>query len=104
MSAKHVDPFVKQIIPAGLTPKNITTSTTTLVATGPGVIHGVNINTLGTVASVVTIYDSLTATGTKIATIDSLNDSGWNQYDAAFTIGLCVVTTGAPDITVIYNQ
>ncbi len=90
---------------AGYSLQNITTSTTTTVKSGAGVLHIVNVNTDGTVASTVTIYDNTAGSGTKIATIDSLTLSGPFQYDIAFTIGLTLVTTGtsAPDITVSYR-
>lgn len=81
----------------------ITTSTTTLVKTGAGVLHAVIVNTKGTVASAVTVYDALTATGDPIAIIDSLNLSGTFEYEVAFSTGLTVVTTGAPNITVSYR-
>ena len=57
----------------------------------------------GTIASVVQIYDGLTAGGTLLAQIDSLNLSGQFQYDLAFATGLTIVTTGAPDITAAYR-
>lgn len=84
---------------------NITTAATTVVKSGAGVIHGVTINTKGTVASTVTIYDNTAGSGSKIAIIDSLNLSGAFFYDAAFATGLTIVTTGtiAPDITVMYR-
>lgn len=84
---------------------NINTATTTVVKASPGTIKAVLINIKGTVASVVTVYDSLTASGPKIATLDSLNTSGVFTYGAKFNTGLTIVTTGtvAPDITVIYK-
>lgn len=93
------------VTPAGNSVSNITTSTTTVVKSGAGVLHGININTKGTVASTVTVYDNTAGSGTKLATLDSLNLAGWNQYDVAFATGLTIVTTGtsAPDITVSYR-
>lgn len=90
---------------AGWSFQNITTSTTTTVKSGAGVLHIVNVNTLGTVASTVTVYDNTSGSGTKIATINSLTLSGPFQYDIAFSTGLTLVTTGtaAPDITVSYR-
>lgn len=84
---------------------NMTTATTTTIKSGAGVLHIINVNTLGTVASTVIAYDSLTASGTKIATINSLTLSGPFQYDIAFSTGLTIITTGtaAPDITVSYR-
>jgi hypothetical protein len=85
--------------------RNITTATTTVVKTGAGVLRGITINTKGTIASSVTIYDNTAGSGTKIATIDSLNLAGQFEYDIAFATGVTVVTTGtvAPDITVSYR-
>lgn len=94
-----------KLLTMGFCKKTITTATTTLVKTGEGVLHAVIVNTKGTVASTVTVYDALTATGTPIAIIDSLNLSGTFSYDIAFTTGLTIVTTGtvAPNITVSYR-
>lgn len=90
---------------AGWSFQNITTSTTTTVKSGAGVLHLVNVNALGTVASTTTVYDNTAGSGTKIATINSLTLSGPFQYDIAFSTGLTLVTTGtqAPDITVSYR-
>lgn len=90
---------------AGNSVANITTATTTTVKSGAGTLHGINVNTKGTVASTVTVYDNTAASGTKLATLDSLNLAGWNQYDVNFATGLTIVTTGtvAPDITVSYR-
>lgn len=84
---------------------NITTSTTTTVKSGAGVLHIVNINTKGTVASTTTIYDNTAGSGSKIGIIDSLTLAGAFQYDIAFATGLTLVTTGtvAPDLTVSYR-
>ncbi len=89
----------------GYTANNITTSTTTVVKSGAGTLHGINVNTLGTVASTAVVYDNTAGSGTKLATIDTLTvgNVGWNQYDVAFATGLTIVTTGAPDITVSYK-
>lgn len=84
---------------------NIATVSTTTVKTGPGVLQSIVVNTRGTVASTVTVYNNTAASGAKIATIDSLNLSGTFIYGLAFSTGLTIVTTGtvAPDITVVYQ-
>ena len=84
---------------------NITTATTTTVKSGAGVLHQVTVNTKGTIASTITIYDNTAGSGTKIGTIDSLNLAGAFAYDVGFTTGLTLVTTGtvAPDISVVYR-
>jgi hypothetical protein len=81
---------------------NISTATTTLVKSGVGVLNTITINT--TAAGTITIYDSLTATGTKIATIAASPTIGSTfNFDVAFTTGLCIVTAAASDITVSFK-
>jgi len=91
--------------PTAFSYNNISTSTTTTVKSGAGVLHTIVVNTDGTVASLVTVYDNTAASGTKIATINSLSSTQTYLYDVAFTTGLTIVTTGtAPsDITVTYR-
>lgn len=95
--------------PSGDTAVNIpTAASVTAIKTGAGVLRKVIIN--APVASgTVTIYDSLTATGTKLATITlpaSLLSDGPLEadYNCAFVTGLTVVTTGSNmDTTVTYQ-
>lgn len=84
---------------------NITTATTTVVKSGAGSLHSVTINSLGTIASTVTIYDNTAGSGSKIGTIDSLTLKGTFTYDVAFATGLTIVSTGtvAPDISVSWR-
>jgi hypothetical protein len=87
------------------TPTRINTATTTVVKGTPGVLHAVTVNTKGTVASTVTVYNNTSATGTIVAIIDSLNLSGQFLFDVTMSLGITVVTTGtaAPDITVAWR-
>lgn len=101
-------PYDQAAIPvniAGYSAINIATATTTQVATGFAVLHGIVINTKGTVASTVEVYNSVGTTTDKIATIDSLNLSGTFLFDANCANGIYIVTTGtvAPDITVLWR-
>jgi hypothetical protein len=80
---------------------NTATDETATVITGAGVLHGVSINTGGTL-STVTIYDNTTATDKKICTIDTAT-RGTVIYDAGLTIGLTYVTIGQADITILYK-
>lgn len=91
--------------PFGHSYAHISTSTTTTVKSGAGVLHNISINTLGTVASTTTIYDNTAGSGTVIGVINSLTLSGAFILDVAFTTGLTIVTTGtvAPDVTVSYR-
>lgn len=83
---------------------NITTATTTVVKGSPGTLKAIIINSLGTVASVATIYNNTAGSGTKLGTINTLALLGPIVYDVWMSTGITVVTTGTlpPDITVIY--
>lgn len=84
---------------------NITGDATTLVKTGAGVLYAITLNN-PTATEVITIYDSLTATGTKIGTITipASQMPVTLQYTAAFNIGLTIITaTATSDITITYR-
>lgn len=83
---------------------NIATNATTTLKTGPGVLHTIVINTKGG-GSTATIFDNTTNSGTKIATIDTTLSTTSFTYDAAFTIGLTIVTAAsvsAADLTITF--
>lgn len=86
--------------------KNITTATTTLLQSGAGSFRVICINNPVATATY-TIYDSLTATGTKLATITipaaPSVAPACGFYNAAFYTGLTVVTTNTVDATVGWN-
>ena len=90
---------------AGRSYSNITTNATTTVKSGAGFLHTLCINTKGASANTATVYDNTTATGTKIATLDTTGSVGCLTYDVAFATGLTIVTaTGtAPDLTASYR-
>lgn len=91
--------------PAVFAYAHISTAATTTVKSGAGTLHSISVNTKGTVASTITVYDNTVGSGTVIAVIDSLNLSGPFVLDVAFATGLTLVTTGtvAPDVTVSYR-
>ncbi len=82
-----------------------TSTTTNGIKSAAGTLVRVVVNQTGTVASLITVYDNTTATGTVIAVIDGLTRTGNYDYDCAFATGLSVITTGtaAPDITVVWR-
>ncbi len=84
---------------------HITTSTTTVVKASAGFVHLVAVNTKGTIASTITVYDNTSAAGQVVAVVDSLNLFGVFIYDIQMNTGITVVTTGtvAPDVTVSYR-
>lgn len=90
---------------AGWPSQRLNAAATTTLKTGPGILHGITIGLLGTVASTVTVYDNTAASGTILAVVNSLLLSGSFLYDIPFTTGLTIVVTGtvAPDLTVMYR-
>lgn len=90
---------------ASNTGTHISTATTTQVKSGAGTLVRVVVNSKGTVASAVAIYDATSGTTNPVAIIDSLNLSGTFEYDVAVSTGIRVVTTGtvAPDVTVVWR-
>jgi hypothetical protein len=83
---------------------HISTLTTTVVKSGTGVLHSVAVNAPGGVGCFVTLYDSVTASGTKIAVADCSGAKQLN-YDVALANGLTVVTTSLanPDVTITFE-
>ena len=85
--------------------KHITTSTTTLVKTGVGVLKAVCINTKGASSNTATVYDGVDNTGSVIAVLDTTVTFGCQNYNVGVTTGITVVTaTGtAGDLTVSFQ-
>lgn len=86
---------------------NIAGAATTLVRTGKGRLLSVIVNK-AVASGVITIYDSLSATGTKIGTVTNPATLLHNQFDLdysrlEFNTGLTIVTSAADDLTVVYE-
>ena len=84
---------------------NITGDTTTTVKSGAGTPRKIVFNK-PVATEVITIYDSLSGSGTKIATmtIPASPQISYVEFDVAFATGLTIVTaTAASDITVTYR-
>lgn len=83
---------------------NITTSTTTTVKSGSGVLQDIIVGDPGTTWQAV-LYDNTAGSGTIIATI-KFGTSGVNlPKNVAFSTGLTIVTSGttAGNITPVYR-
>ena len=84
----------------------IVTAATTVVRTGAGILHAITCNK-AIAAGTITIYDGLTAAGTKIGIVTHpatlLQNHYTLIYDVAFTTGLTIVTAEANDITVSWR-
>lgn len=83
---------------------NITTDATTTVKATAGLLHTICVNSPAATETV-QIYDSLTATGTKIGLITEFaSTNGCFTYDVRFSTGLTIVTgVAAGDLTVSYQ-
>ena len=70
-----------------------------------GTLHKVVINKPGNITSTLTLYDSLTASGSIIAIIDTGAEITELEYDVEFDNGLFVVSDGpqTADLTVLYD-
>lgn len=83
--------------PLGHSYTRINTQTTTVVKSGPGVLHAIDFTAAA--SGVITIYDNTTASGTIIRAITSpatlLQSEVSKTLDIAFTTGLTIVTSGA---------
>lgn len=89
---------------AGFSFRNITGDGTTVVSPGAGILHTVTFNN-PTATEVVTIYDSVASSGTKVATITvpSSPQPVTLTFDAAVSNGITVVTaTATSDITITF--
>lgn len=83
---------------------NITTQTTTLLKTGPGILHSVTFNK-PVATGTVEIDDAVTNTTPKIGTITTPTGPFPVTliYDVEFTVGLSITTgTASQDITVAF--
>jgi hypothetical protein len=85
---------------------NITSGTTTTVKIGNGVLVSIIVGK-AVAGDTITIYDNTAASGTKIGTITHPATITSAQYTipylVQFTTGLTIVTSGADDITVVYE-
>jgi hypothetical protein len=91
--------------PHGHSYTNITSATTTTIASGAGVLRALTINTF-VASATIKIYDNTAGSGTPIATLTLPSTITGDApcsipFEAAFTTGLTVVTSGATDITVL---
>ena len=87
---------------------NITTLATTQVKNKAGVLHLVQVNAPNAAAGTITVWDSLTASGTKIATIITPASATAFPvpmvFDVVFNTGLTIQTTvQALDITIAWK-
>lgn len=73
--------------------------------TGPGVLHAICVNDLGVNPNNVTVYDSLTSSGSILARIDTVTAVGCQYYDAQLATGLTVLSSGGTggDLTITYR-
>lgn len=78
----------------------ISSSTTTKVKIGAGVLHNIVVN--GGTTGTIVVYNSLVGSGDIIASFDSTNALATYGFDVGFASGCTVVTGGATKLTVSY--
>lgn len=95
---------VQAVEEGGRSFSEITTATDTVVKSGAGTLHAVNVNTCVSGATV-KIYNATSAIGTPITITCPANTAGMPTfiYDAYFGTGITVRTSGATDVTVTYR-
>jgi hypothetical protein len=80
--------------------KYINSATTTVCKYGAGSLHRiVNCDNVGSI----TIYDSATAAGPIIASMDLTRTVGSYEFNVPFYYGLTIVSSGPPIVTVVYE-
>lgn len=81
----------------------VTTAGTYNLKYGPGTLHKITLN--NPTGTLITVYDSVTGSGTTIAAINTpaQADPVTLVYDVQFSNGLTIVSTGTWDATVIYQ-
>ena len=80
----------------------ISTATTTLIATGRGVLKRIVLGE--TAAGTITVYDNITATGTVLAVLKASIAEQTYEIGASFSVGCTIVTAGASKLTAIVGR
>ena len=80
----------------------ISTATTTLIATGRGVLKRIVLGE--TAAGAITVYDNITATGTVLAVLKASIAERTYEIGANFSVGCTIVTAGASKLTAIVGR
>lgn len=104
LSVDVIQPVITKLAPSSYL--HLNANGTTTVKSGAGVLRRIVINTKGSTANTLTIYDNTAATGAVIGVVDTVNAAGGAfDYELDFTTGLTVVLAGgtAADITIIYE-
>ena len=84
---------------------HISTNATTVVKSGPGVLHAITCNITGTTPGVA-IWDNTSASGNQIANMTINANDTFFLFDVGFNNGLTIVTTSGAtvgDYTVSYS-
>lgn len=79
----------------------IVTATTTVIKTGPGLLHTITV--AGGTAGTIIVYDNTAASGTVLANFSSTNAIQTYIFDVAFTTGLTIITSAATSVSVAYK-
>lgn len=103
MVVQVVEPVTTRLAPSSF--ERLATNSTVTAKSGAGVLRRVVVNTKGSTANQLIMYDDITATGTIIGIIDTTASGGSLDYELDFKTGLTLVLVGglAADVTVIFE-
>jgi hypothetical protein len=76
----------------------ISTATTTVIRTGSGMLHTIQVQ--GGTTGTIIVYDNSAGSGTIIASFDTTNAIGNFYFDCKYSTGLTIVTSAATKLTV----
>lgn len=81
----------------------ITSAATTTFKQGPGILHRITLNNPS--GTLITVYDSLTGSGSTIAVINTPVQANpvTLEYGVEFSNGMTVVSTGTWDATIVFE-
>lgn len=83
-------------------PTHITTSTTTQVFSGKGILHSIVVNS--TTGTAINVYDAVSAGTGTVAVLKSSVVEGVYEYDASIANGLYITSGAAGDYTVMWEK
>lgn len=81
--------------------KAISTQTTTIIKSGPGILHNITV-TGGTTGTIIVYNNTVASTDTVIGSFSTTNTPNNYPFDVSFASGCTVVTGAATNLTVTY--
>lgn len=102
IAGEDISADVLHVSNAGYSSSYISTATTTLIMTGRGSIVGLCVTE--TAAGTITVYDSLSASGTVLGVLKASIGEGTYLIGVPFSTGCTVVTAAGSKVTIIVSR